>query len=77
MILTSKTELLADNEITVLKNWKSLIQYTIIMDEMKKKNSFILGSSNYPFKLCIIGAGPAGCSLIVRAIRLGIINKIW
>jgi len=46
------------------------------MDEEKKKNSFVLGSSNYPFKLCIIGAGPAGCSLIVRAIRLGIINKI-
>ena len=33
----------------------------------------LLGSSKYPFKLCIVGSGPAGCSLIVRAIRLGII----
>ena len=29
------------------------------------------GSHDYPYKLAIIGGGPSGCSVIVRAVRTG------
>lgn len=31
---------------------------------------------DFPFKLCIIGGGPSGCSVIVRAVRTGNIEKL-
>lgn len=35
-----------------------------------------LGSISYPYKLLIIGGGPSGCSVIVRAIRIGMLDDL-
>ena len=34
------------------------------------------GSRGFPFKLAIIGGGPSGCSVIVRAVRTGYIERL-
>lgn len=34
------------------------------------------GGKNRPYKLCIVGGGPAGHSILVRAMRLGIIDEV-
>lgn len=34
------------------------------------------GSANCPFKLIIVGGGPAGCSIIIRAIRIGLLSDL-
>lgn len=34
------------------------------------------GCLDYPYKLAIIGGGPSGCSVIVRAVRTGIIDLL-
>ena len=34
------------------------------------------GSRDFPFKLCIVGGGPSGCSVIVRAVRTGNIERL-
>lgn len=34
------------------------------------------GSRQCPYKLAIIGGGPSGCSIIVRAIRIGLIGEL-
>ncbi len=36
----------------------------------------LAGGKYYPYKLCIIGGGPAGQSILVRAMRLGLFNEI-
>lgn len=34
------------------------------------------GTISFPFKLAIIGGGPAGCAIIIRAIRLGLVDEL-
>lgn len=41
-----------------------------------KVNPNTAGCKDRPFKLAIIGGGPSGCSIIVRAIRLGLLRDI-
>jgi hypothetical protein len=35
-----------------------------------------IGTIDYPYKLCIVGGGPSGCSIIVRAIRIGMVTEL-
>ena len=36
----------------------------------------IAGSEDYPYKLVIIGGGPSGCSVLVRAARIGYLDNL-
>ena len=38
--------------------------------------SLMPGTKDFPFKLIIVGGGPAGCSVIVRAVRTGCIENL-
>ena len=44
--------------------------------ENYESDSFTPGSKGFPFKLVIVGGGPAGCSVIVRALRTGCIENL-
>lgn len=41
-----------------------------------KRDEKELGSKSCPFKLLIVGGGPSGCSIIVRAARLGLLDEL-
>jgi hypothetical protein len=36
----------------------------------------VAGSKQHPFKLAIIGGGPSGCSILVRAVRIGMLPEL-
>eukprot|EP01038_Epipyxis_sp_PR26KG_P010627 gene10627-14270_t len=42
----------------------------------KKVDNIIVGSMDCPFRLLIAGGGPAGCAIIIRAIRLGYTEEL-
>ena len=49
---------------------------SIPREENHEGGSAMAGTKDFPFKLLIVGGGPAGCSVIVRAIRMGCIENL-